>query len=931
MSRDIRKRALCFEQLEKRTLLACIVRTSNLPPENDYTVPFTLPWAIFEAAKPGTSACGIGGQHEIWFDVGVSEINLPGDYILPNIGGSTIIDGLRSNTTQFRNNRVIISGPGRTAPLSYLAPFVVDSTASLIIKGVEITGFNGGGIYVNEIGSSIEISDNDIHDVNLEAVAGQDVGTYTITNNFLHDNGSGIVLINPSPSMVPGTITGTITDNSIGITESQQNSGNTGDGIVLGTSASAITIQNNRIWNSGGDAIRLKTDALSKNRITSNQSGLNSFRNNAGEPIKIALASGMTTNQDPGDGDPGPNHRLNYPEIQASSFQKKSGGRWEFSVTMDAEAQSANKFYRFEFYQYANSGSFLKTYWFLGSERRQLGPNGDLTFTTDLPINGGDRLTVIAIHDDTDGERNGNTSEFAPPVIVQDTTAPTVVAKSPSQGSTLISSTVNVDFTFSEEVTGVVPSAFNIAGTASGSHVVGTPTLVGANTWRVPIAGVKNGVLVVAPTAAIKDVAGNSLSTSGAVVSYQMNVGDLNGSGTTDLADLAILTTNFGKTSGSTAAEGDLDLDGGVTVKDLIILRNNCDCGGGESLMGGGSGGGGEAILGGGFEESLGGGGGESLLTTTPARIYITTSGSTPGGGVLPSSVPSVLLDGPEDSVTLYVWANTGAYDFMAGAGLDIRASDENVVKATASTFYNPNIVATNYGNAVVGTRWSAANLRTPTLNPDGEGDAALAIGAGAFSFDSAGASGINDAWDGTDSPFGRLDQLYDAANAAFLVQSITLEALSGSAGLSTNIVLYVGDMAFSLDNLVETSYLTFGLGETEVANNAVGETDGTAHATISVAAQGPSALVMRAGRDVLVDVARGSSVVAEATPITPVRAVVRSTANESRRLDLRAVDRTMESASETPTARRSIRGVRGLSRLTAEAIASDPFGEIAV
>jgi hypothetical protein len=133
--------------------------------------------------------------------------------------------------------------------------------------------------------------------------------------------------------------------------------------------------------------------------------------------------------------------------------------------------------------------------------------------------------------------------------------------------------------------------------------------------------------------------------------------------------------------------------------------------------------------------------------------------------------------------------------------------------------------------------------------------------------------------------------------------------------------------MAFSLDNVVETSYLTFGLGETEVANNAVGETDGTAHATISVAAEEPSALVMRAGSRAFADVERSSSVVAETTSVANVRAVVRSAANGDRRLDLRAVDRAIGSSNETRAIRQSIRGVRAASRLpslaTIEALSS--------
>lgn len=310
--------------------------------------------------------------------------------------------------------------------------------------------------------------------------------------------------------------------------------------------------------------------------------------------------------------------------------------------------------------------------------------------------------------------------------------------------------------------------------------------------------------------------------------------GDLNNDDEVTLEDLAILVGNFGKASSAIAAEGDVNLDGEIGIRDVMLLRNMCDCDG-ESLLGGG--GGGEEMMGGGE------GGGESLLSGEPARIYITTSNSLSGGGALPGTVPSALLDGPEDSVTLYVWATLGDYSFMNGYSVDIRATDEDVVKATASTIYNPDVVLSNYGNLIVGERWDDEYVTQSDLNDDGIGEELLVSGGNAFLLESGG--GLNAAHDGSDVG-GTLDELYDATSGAFLVQSFTLEALAGSAGLSTDILLYVGGKALSLDNLVGKSYVTFGLGENEVANADVGATDGTVHATISVAAEEPGALVMR-------------------------------------------------------------------------------------
>lgn len=52
-------------------------------------------------------------------------------------------------------------------------------------------------------------------------------------------------------------------------------------------------------------------------------------------------------------------------------------------------------------------------------------------------------------------------------------------------------------------------------------------------------------------------------------------LGDINGDGTVGLADLSILLTNFGISSGMTYEDGDLDGDGGVGLSDLSILLGN--------------------------------------------------------------------------------------------------------------------------------------------------------------------------------------------------------------------------------------------------------------------------------------------------------------------------------------------------------------------
>ncbi|RIK80528.1 MAG: hypothetical protein DCC68_10745 [Planctomycetota bacterium] len=453
---------------------------------------------------------------------------------------------------------------------------------------------------------------------------------------------------------------------------------------------------------------------------------------------------------------------------------------------------------------------------------------------------------------------------------------------------------------------------------AAAPHVAAIAALVldaNPNLTPAQVTTILNGTAIDIGTTGYDQVSGSGRFD--ALNSVSAAMGDLNVDGSIDRADLSILANNFGRTS-ALPLQGDVNGDGKVNVKDLVLLRNRCDCDGGESLMGGGGGGGGEMM--GGGEEMLGGesggeDGGESLLTETPARIYITTSGSTPGGGELPESVPSVQLDGPEDSVTLYVWASMGDYEVMQTLALDVSATNEGVVKATASTIANPNIVATNFDDEIVDTRWPEAWVSAGTLNPNGVGDEALVVGAKTGTLYTS-TNAIHAAWDGTGGFMGLLDEGYDPTADAFLLGSVTLEALAGSAGLSTDIVLSIGAFKIIVGESGVAHPIYLGLGETTVDNNDVGATDGTAHATITVAAQGPSALVAGVPSRFADDSPSGAVDVAtiSAAARAMVRAAVRSTSAEPQRVVLRAVDEAIVSAADGRATRRPMRSSRALS-----------------
>jgi hypothetical protein len=349
--------------------------------------------------------------------------------------------------------------------------------------------------------------------------------------------------------------------------------------------------------------------------------------------------------------------------------------------------------------------------------------------------------------------------------------------------------------------------------------------------------------------------------------------GDLDVDGDVDKGDLAAFLHHFGTKQGATWQTGDLndDVDGKVSVLDLIILRNNMGSYVGSPPAGGegGGGGGGDAAAGSGkldgaavndvlggevdvdvpVSSSSGGGAMNVLTSVTPARVYFTTSGSLNGGGVYDGTVPDVTLAAPGGFVDIYVWVKMGSYNVMGSFGLDIVATNPGVVRATSSQIFNPDIMEQEYdeeGNPLgtwvdAGDRWNAV-LREATLNPDGDGAAALAINSRAVAV--GGPSGINRSNNGVG--YHSLDALYDPVGHAYLAQVVRLEAMQGSAGQSTDIVLYQGSVGLWINNDANDYPLYLGAGMTQVMNHNIGTTDGSTHATIAVAQSGaPGALTM--------------------------------------------------------------------------------------
>ena len=108
---------------------------------------------------------------------------------------------------------------------------------------------------------------------------------------------------------------------------------------------------------------------------------------------------------------------------------------------------------------------------------------------------------------------------------------PTVVSFSPVAWTTTYTSTMDIDVTFSKEVTGVDATDMVLSNLASADAIVGTPTDLGSDTWRFPVSGLTTGSLDIslAPDPDdIEDVDGKDLVPSPTTWTYLADVTRLN-------------------------------------------------------------------------------------------------------------------------------------------------------------------------------------------------------------------------------------------------------------------------------------------------------------------------------------------------------------------------------------------------------------------
>ena len=141
-------------------------------------------------------------------------------------------------------------------------------------------------------------------------------------------------------------------------------------------------------------------------------------------------------------------------------------------------------------------------------------------------------------------------------------TPPTTSITSPASSAYVHGSTLSVTANASD-VIGVTKTELNVDGT-----LVATDTSSPYN-FTLNTMPYKDGNHSLTTTAF--DAAG--LSTTSTAITVLFNNGDINGDGHVNISDLAIMASNWGKTS-MTYAQGDLNGDGKVNISDLSILAN---------------------------------------------------------------------------------------------------------------------------------------------------------------------------------------------------------------------------------------------------------------------------------------------------------------------------------------------------------------------
>lgn len=265
----------------------------------------------------------------------------------------------------------------------------------ILITATSADSSTGNRIAANEIGA-IVLNDGSVIQATNGAAGISDTGDKTVVGgngsddgNLLHING---VVLDGTDASVRNNTVFDIDDDCFRVTGSQNSVGGTSfvnGNLITGCDGAGISVE-------GNDAIE-------------NEIAVNSMRFVSGPGIDLG-SDGLDEN-DPGDGDTGPNNRQNSPQVTDTEFDESSN---ELTVTYRVDSNPANSAYDLmvRFFKDAG-GDTAQGRFFLGFDSYVSGDAGSevtttMTITTD-DFKEGD---LVATATDADG----NTSEFSRPV-----------------------------------------------------------------------------------------------------------------------------------------------------------------------------------------------------------------------------------------------------------------------------------------------------------------------------------------------------------------------------------------------------------------------------------------------------------------------------------------------------------------------------------
>ncbi len=339
-----------------------------------------------------------------------------------------------------------------------------------------ISGNTEDGVYITDLGSDGNTLAGNYIGTNAAgdaAVPNGDRGVQIesgASGNFIGITGSGNVISGNTGDGVivadwtlAGTTDNEVVDNLIGVAaDGTTPLGNGANGVHLDPVADTL-IQGNTIAHNGADGVILEPATLTGNSIVGN-----SIYSNG--QLGIDLGNDGVTGNDGGDGDLGPNHLLNFPNMTSAA---ESGG----TVTVDFDLDVPAGSYRIEFFANpsgADPSGNGEGETFVGFYNVLAHPGGLAAYSTTFSGSVGDILTATA----TAGTVApfGSTSEFSSAMTVTLLDTPPVITLLGANPQTIEAGSPYVELgaTALDDVDGDITGSIVIDATAVNTSALGS-------------------------------------------------------------------------------------------------------------------------------------------------------------------------------------------------------------------------------------------------------------------------------------------------------------------------------------------------------------------------------------------------------------------------------------------------------------------------